>query len=159
MNLGKRQIGATAIEFAILFTLFFVVVYGVVAFSLPLAIQSSLKHLAAEAARATIRLDAKGSSAEEYEMALKSYLTAYITDQHNTWLPPTWYMGCNGPNDFVTVQNTMATICIRYRGPNGSPNYNTAPIAPVLVLPLVGALPRTPEVLEGRSSIQVNPSR
>jgi len=155
---GKRQAGATAIEFAILFTVFFVVLYGVIAFSLPLAIQSALQHLASEASRSAIKVDGKGLTAEEYETNLKAFLTDEL-NQSKSWLPRAWYNGCNGPDDFVTVDSDTATICIRYRGPDGNPNYNDSPIAPVLVLPVVGTVPRTPDVLEGRSSIQVSPSR
>src|SRR5699024_2071999 len=43
----QRQSGAVAIEFALLFLVLFAVLYGTIAFSVPLAIQTSLKHLAA----------------------------------------------------------------------------------------------------------------
>ncbi|WP_175721329.1 TadE/TadG family type IV pilus assembly protein [Burkholderia anthina] len=49
---GQRQHGATAVEFAIVFPLFFLVFYGIISFGMIFVIQQSLTYAASEGARA-----------------------------------------------------------------------------------------------------------
>lgn len=154
MNALKRQSGAVAIEFALLFLVLFAVLYGTIAFSVPLAIQASLKHLAAEAARSAIRVEPSGSD-EEVGNHLQNYLQSYLSTEGRSWVPRQWYTGCEG-DAFVTLRASQADICISYRGPQGSRNYNEDPIIPILNLPGIGPLPRLPNSLQGRSSVTLH---
>src|SRR5699024_1961206 len=95
VNALKRQSGAVAIEFALLFLGLFAVLYGTIAFSVPLAIQASLKHLAAEAARSAIRVEPSGSD-EEVGNHLQNYLQSYLSTEGRSWVPRQWYTGCEG---------------------------------------------------------------
>lgn len=146
----QRQSGAVAIEFALLFLVLFAALYGTIAFSVPLAIQASLKHLAAEAARSAIRVESSGSGEE-----VKSFLESYLNSEARTWLPRDWYTGCAG-NDFVALGPSQVDICISYQGPQGHKNYNEDPIIPILNLPGIGPVPRLPNSLQGRSSVTLH---
>ena len=53
----KTQRGAVAIEFAMLFAVFFVVVYGIIAYSIPMLLLLTFKQVSADAARATLQAD------------------------------------------------------------------------------------------------------
>ena len=46
-SLGKKQKGAAAIEFALVFVIFFAVLYGVISYSLPLLLVQSFRPSAA----------------------------------------------------------------------------------------------------------------
>ncbi|UCV15568.1 TadE/TadG family type IV pilus assembly protein [Quatrionicoccus australiensis] len=52
---GAGQRGAVAIEFALVFVLFFMVMYGIVAYGMVFAVQHSLTQAASEGARAAVR--------------------------------------------------------------------------------------------------------
>ena len=50
----RRQRGATAVEFAIIFPLFFVICYAIICFGMIFVIQQSLTFAASEGARAAL---------------------------------------------------------------------------------------------------------
>ena len=50
-GLPRKEKGAAAIEFALVFVVFFAVFYGVVSYSLPLLLMQSFNHSTAEAVR------------------------------------------------------------------------------------------------------------
>lgn len=52
---ASGQRGAVAIEFALVFVLFFMVMYGIVAYGMVFAVQHSLTQAASEGARAAVR--------------------------------------------------------------------------------------------------------
>ncbi|WP_238230488.1 TadE/TadG family type IV pilus assembly protein [Methylobacterium thuringiense] len=53
-NLKRQNSGATAVEFALIVPVFFVILFGVIFYGLIIGIGSSLQHTAQEAARASI---------------------------------------------------------------------------------------------------------
>ncbi|MCT7655140.1 pilus assembly protein [Oceanimonas sp. NS1] len=76
-----------AIEFAVLFTLFFTLVYGILAYSLPLLLEISFRQLSSEAARAILKVD---PAAKNYSELLSREVTLSI---NNSWLPAAWRTG------------------------------------------------------------------
>ena len=67
--LPKKQKGAAAIEFALVFVIFFAVLYGVVSYSLPLLLVQSFNNATAEAARRGMAVALEPATG--YEAALK----------------------------------------------------------------------------------------
>lgn len=55
-SLPRKQKGAAAIEFALVFVIFFAVFYGIVTYSLPLLLMQSFNQSTAEAIRRSVAL-------------------------------------------------------------------------------------------------------
>lgn len=90
LNKHKQQ-GAIAIEFAAIFVLFFVMVYGIISFGIPTAVRMGFQHYSAEAARMAIRAD---KNSENFATQLSTLISTTITE---SWLPGEWLSGCNAP--------------------------------------------------------------
>ena len=56
-SLPRKQKGAAAIEFALVFVIFFAVFYGMLSYSLPLLLMQSFHQAAAEGVRRSVSLD------------------------------------------------------------------------------------------------------
>lgn len=56
-SLAGRQKGAVAIEFAVVFVLFFAVFYGLLSYSLPMLMMQSFNQASSEAVRRCVALD------------------------------------------------------------------------------------------------------
>ncbi len=96
----KTQRGAVAIEFAMLFAVFFVVVYGIIAYSIPMLLLLTFKQVSADAARATLQVD-PGHSA--YTQLLSREITSVV---ERSWLPESWRGGnCPPPEQDVAGLN------------------------------------------------------
>lgn len=88
----NRQSGAVAIEFAVLFLSFFFILYGILAYSVPLLLELSFRQVSTEASRAVLRVD---PAAPGYDTVLSREVTKEI---NNSWLPPSWRNGgCPAP--------------------------------------------------------------
>ena len=57
MGLPRKQKGAAAIEFALVFGIFFAVFYGLISYSLPLLLMQSFNQATAEAVRQSMSVD------------------------------------------------------------------------------------------------------
>ncbi|TNE89349.1 MAG: pilus assembly protein [Gammaproteobacteria bacterium] len=175
----KQQHGVVAIEFAALFLLFFTVLYGVVAYSLPMLLTLSYKHLSAEAARSAIRVDPT-LDRETYKQLVSQQITENID---NSWLPEDWYNGnCPTPGsalpweplpasagrpsfgylaeETITPNHTryLLQVCIQRKYNNSGSDGETA-IIPVLKLGGL-SIPSLPEsdgdqIIRGRATIQL----
>lgn len=94
MQKTRQQRGAISIEFAAVFVVFFVMLYAVIAYSVPLLLSLSLKQLSADAARAAVRVDPAQNEAD-YALRVSQQVGAVIAQ---TWLPDDWYQGdCPAP--------------------------------------------------------------
>lgn len=90
-----RQRGATAIEFASLFGLFFLMLYAIMTYSIPLLLMLTFKQISADAARAAVRVD-PAQEAAVYSQVISREISLVI-DQ--SWLPTSWMGGnCPPPN-------------------------------------------------------------
>lgn len=128
---GKNnQQGAVAIEFAMLFAVFFVVVYGIIAYSIPMLLLLTFKQVSADAARATLQVD-PGDAA--YTQLLSQEINAVVA---RSWLPESWRDGdCPPPEQDAAGLNWSPLP-----GHDGQPSYgnialdNRDPAAPRYVL-------------------------
>lgn len=130
----SKQQGAVAIEFAAIFVLFFVMVYGIIAFGIPTAFRMGFQHYSAEAARAASIVP---SSTEDYETRLGEKINTIISD---SWLKEDWLKRCSdlrGDGWEPLLSSTYAF----WREAPGSTNYQlnvcletTHPIVPQIEL-------------------------
>lgn len=132
MNPSPRngQHGAVAIEFAVLFGVFFVVIYAIIAYSIPMLLMLTFKQVSADAARATLQVDPASSS---YAQVLSREITRTV---ERSWLPSNWRGGdCPAPD-----QNQAGYAWVRLPAQSGHPSYghialdDRDPLAPYHVL-------------------------
>lgn len=137
---GSRQRGAVAIEFALVFVLFFMVFYGAVSYSLPLLMVQAFNHASAEAVRRAIALQ---PGAADYSAEAQA-----VVAQQLAWLP-------GNARSRVAVEaaapgaDGVFTVRITYP-------YRQFPLVPFLSLPGVGEIPRLPDELVATASIKLD---
>ena len=94
-NLEKQR-GAIAIEFAALFAVFFIILYAVMAYSLPLLLTLTFKQLSSDAGRAAIKVD-QALPDTEYIAVVAREVTRVVD---SSWLPKGWVTGnCPTPKE------------------------------------------------------------
>jgi Flp pilus assembly protein TadG len=140
----RRARGNTAVEFALVFPLFFVVLYAIVTYSMIFVAQQSLTLAAEEGARATL----KYQQADDPGAALDKRVAAACpaaTGMAN-WLAAR--AGCNATPASCSYDATMTcvTVTLTY-------NYAAQPLVPTL--PLLGLA--LPAQLTSSAMIQLNP--
>ncbi|NWE38394.1 pilus assembly protein [Pseudomonas yamanorum] len=142
-DLPRKQKGAAALEFAMVFMIFFAVFYGLVSYSLPLLLMQSFTQAAAEGVRRSVALDPATAS---YPTALPQQAIAAAQAQL-TWIPPQFKF----LPTYVTATYTQAgllTVYINY------PTSSLQSVLPFLVLPGFGTVPALPPTLSTQSSMQ-----
>ncbi|UVH49488.1 pilus assembly protein [Pseudomonas sp. CBS] len=142
-GLPGKQKGAAALEFAMVFMIFFGVFYGLVSYSLPLLLMQSFTQAAAEGVRRSVALD---PSTANYADAITARATAAAQAQLG-WIPPAF----NFLPSYVTATYTplgLLTVKINY------PSANLKNVLPFLVLPGIGTVPSLPTTLSAQSSLQ-----
>lgn len=153
---GRRQRGAAAIEFSLIFILFFTLFYAIVAYSLAMLVMQGLTQAAEEGVRAAVAVDplAFGDDAA-YVGSVQTTARARVVNALS-WLP-------KDAHDKVVKANQIAvdvsgaatgprlvTVTVTY------PEYATKGLVPTITLPLIGDVPRVPASLVGRASLQTN---
>lgn len=141
-GLPKTQKGAAAIEFALVFVIFFAVLYGLISYSLPLLLMQSFNQAAADGVRRSVALDpaTTGYPALVIQRAKATALAQL------SWIP--------APFKFLpehvtaTYDGTTLTVKIKY------PSANLNAVLPALVLPGIGKVPNLPANLTAQSSLQ-----
>lgn len=94
--LRNKQSGAIAIEFAALLMVFFIMLYAIMAYSIPLLLTLTFKQVSADAARAAVRVD-PDLAHEDYLNIINRELKRTVDD---SWLPANWVQGgCPAPAD------------------------------------------------------------
>ncbi|NWD09132.1 TadE family protein [Pseudomonas gingeri] len=142
-SLPGKQKGAAAIEFALVFVIFFAVLYGLVSYSLPLLMMQSFNAATAEAARQAVAVD---PNAVGYPALVQTTAKA-AAQQRLGWIP----MALNFQNGDITTQFTDAkvlTVTISY------PTSRLRNVLPFLVLPGIGTVPNLPDTLTSTTSMQ-----
>ncbi|WP_367374039.1 TadE/TadG family type IV pilus assembly protein [Pseudomonas lini] len=142
-GLPRKQKGTVAIEFALVFIIFFAVFYGLVSYSLPLLLMQSFNQSTAEAVRRSVALD---PSTANYDTAVRNIATTELTRQL-AWIPAA--LNFNVATDAsATYINGVLTVTINY------PTSKLNQVLPFLVLPGIGSVPNLPATLTARSSLQ-----
>jgi Flp pilus assembly protein TadG len=142
-GLPRKQKGAVAIEFALVFIIFFAVFYGLVSYSLPLLLMQSFNQSTAEAVRRSVALD---PSTANSDTAVRNIATTELTRQLS-WIPAA--LNFNVATDAsATYIGGVLTVTINY------PTSKLNQVLPFLVLPGIGSVPNLPATLTARSSLQ-----
>ena len=142
-----KQIGAAAIEFALLFLLFFTLFYALVSYAIAMMLQESFVHAAEEGARAAIAVDPlEFASTDEYRSAIATRVLGTVGDALS-WLPAKAKSAVTGDNINLSWTGNALTVRVVYAG------YASDPLLPVLNLPVVGNVPKLPADLVGAATI------
>ena len=142
-GLPRKQKGAVAIEFALVFVIFFAVFYALVSYSLPLLLMQSFNASTAEAVRRSVALD---PATANYPAAVTATARAELNRQL-AWLPGA--LNFNAAADStITYTGGVLTVTINY------PTSKLNQALPFLVLPGIGSVPRLPATLRASSSLQ-----
>ncbi|THF64455.1 pilus assembly protein [Pseudothauera rhizosphaerae] len=150
-----RQRGAAAIEFALLFLLFFVLFYALVSYAIAMLMVTGFEHAALGGARAAIAVDPGAFSGGTYIAEGVAPRVRESVARSLDWLPPAAkarVLGEGNTNVGVAYGAGVLTVRVRY------PDYAAQPLLPVLVVPLIGPVPRLPEDLEGQAVVELVPS-
>ncbi|NWA25248.1 pilus assembly protein [Pseudomonas gingeri] len=144
-SLPSKQKGAAAIEFALVFVIFFGVFYGMVSYCLPLLMVQSFHEATAEALRRSVAVDpvAAGSN---YTTLVQSTAIQAATSKLG-WIPPAFNF--NAASDITAVYSGgILTVTVNY------PTAQLNNALPFLVLPGIGTVPNLPTNLTVTSSLQ-----
>lgn len=150
----RTQQGAAAIEFALLFLMFFVLFYAIVAYSLAMLLMQGLTQAAEEGVRSAIAVDRLAFATEAaYDSHVENLVRTRVQTELS-WLPDKAKQKVLSAENIVVLPTTVGTqklmtVTVRY------PGYATDGLIPTLKLPLVGDVPRLPNDLVGKASVQL----
>ncbi|KWC56455.1 TadE/TadG family type IV pilus assembly protein [Burkholderia ubonensis] len=143
----RHQRGATAVEFALVFPLFFVIFYALVSYGLIFAIQQNLTLAATEGARAALNYvpEANGQGAQ----ALQDRASAARRAAQNLtrWLPNVVVPAPSSAACSYDASMYCVTVTVTYP-------YAQYPLVPSL--PLLGLV--LPSTLTSTATVQINPA-
>ncbi|MFP3516083.1 TadE/TadG family type IV pilus assembly protein [Pseudomonas sp. SIMBA_077] len=145
VKLPHQQKGAVAIEFALVFVVFFAVLYGVISYSLPLLLVQSFNHSTAEAVRRSVAVDPTSLSDAAYKKAVEDVATGVLNEKLS-WVPS----GIEGSIQKVAAYDPATkqlTVTVTL------PADELSTLMPVLKLPGI-TVPSLPETLTAQSSLQ-----
>lgn len=153
VSVHKSQRGAAAIEFVMLFTLFFILFYALVNYAIIMMLQSAFEHAAEEGARAAIAVDrmAYSSNAAYLDNGVDPRVRATVGTALD-WLPAkpkTRALGLNNGLVQVSMTGNLLTVRVAYE------NYASDPLLPLLSLPVIGQVPKIPDDLAGTAVIEL----
>jgi Flp pilus assembly protein TadG len=143
-HLPRKQKGAAAIEFALVFIIFFAVFYGLVSYSLPLLLMQSFNAATAEAVRQSVALDPNTAN---YNTVIITRAKAVLTQQLGA-LPSSVNFNVNTDASATYTTGKLLTVRIDY------PKAKLAQIIPLLSLPGIGTVPNLPATLSAQASLQ-----
>lgn len=130
----KKQHGAALIEMALVFPLFFAVVWATLGYALPFFMLQTMNHATEEAVRVALRADPlQGSTA--YQAKLITLANEALDDRLSV-LPSSMEEPLVRTVAIQTVAS-VPTLVVRVT----YPNYNQDPVIPILTLPGVGPVP------------------
>lgn len=156
MTCGFRfQKGAAAIEAALLFVIFFTLFYAVVSYSMPLLMLQAFQHAAASGARSAVAVEpSEFGSTDEYIQTGVTPRVRQVVGETLSWLPSAAHdavLGVGNQNVQVVFDpaSGLLTVTVSF------PNYPDNPLIPILSFPGIGAVPKLPQNLTGRSSVEL----
>jgi Flp pilus assembly protein TadG len=140
------QKGAAAIEFALVFVIFFAVFYGLVSYSLPLLLMQSFNNATAEAVRQSVAISPSTAS---YQTVVPAQARLALSNQL-AWIPPAFAFNVASDAD-VVFDGKLLRVRIRY------PKSKLTQVLPVLTLPGIGDVPNLPTYLTAEASLKLAP--
>lgn len=153
--LRKRQRGAAAIEFALIFIPFFALFYALVSYGLVMALLQGMTLAAEEGARAAIAVDRSAFSDDA--AWLNTGITPRVRQQVGDsldWLPEnvkTHVLGDGNTLVGVTLDEDTDILQVQVR----YADYATTPLIPMLILPGIGPVPRMGSQLLAQANIRL----
>lgn len=149
----RVQKGAVAIEFVLLFLLFFGLFYAMVNYSLVMLMQSAFVHAAEEGARAAIAVDRMAYANDQAYLGngVDPRVRSVVGDSLN-WLPAKpkdKVLGAGNSQVQLTMNGNQLTVRVVYSG------YASDPLIPMLTLPIIGQIPKVPADLAGTAVIEL----
>lgn len=154
LDSATSQNGVVAIEFALLFLIFFVLFYAIVTYATTFLLQTSFHYAASEGARSAISVD-RQSFANDGEY-LTQGLTPKIREtvgQSLQWLPSRardQVLGANNNKIEVEIVSGILTVRVSY------PNYAQNPLIPPLPIPGFDALYAGNNTLQGTAILNLS---
>ena len=142
-RLPKKQKGAAAIEFALVFVIFFAVLYGVLSYSLPLLLVQSFNNATAEAVRRSMAVD---PTASNYGTVVETLAKSVLSEKLN-WVP-TAVKSSLVPDAKYNTATKVLTASVSL------PATALSAIMPVLKLGSI-TVPNLPTDLKAESSVQI----
>lgn len=142
MGLSHKQKGAAAIEFALVFVIFFSVLYGVLSYSLPLLLIQSFNNATAEAARRSVAVDPTLAAAT-YKLKVEEVAKA-VLDNKLTWVPSS-ISGSLVKTAVYNAGELIVTVSL--------PATALSSIMPVITLGTI-TVPKLPTDLRAQSSLK-----
>lgn len=151
--ISRLQNGAVAIEFVMLFLLFFGLFYAMVNYAIVMLMQSAFVHAAEEGARAAIAVDrlAYASNQTYLSNGVDPRVRTVIGDSLN-WLPAkpkSKVLGSGNSQVQLAMNGNQLTVRVVYSG------YANDPMIPMLTLPIIGQIPKVPADLAGTAVIEL----
>lgn len=144
-GLPSKQKGAVAIEFALVFVIFFAVFYGLVSYSLPFVLMQSFNQATAEAVRRSVAVD---PNTPGYATVVQSTASDTLKQQLS-WVPSALNLVIGVDTSAVyNSGNGTLTVTVNY------PTSKLNQVIPFLVLPGLGTVPNLPTNLSATSSLQ-----
>ena len=144
-SLPRKQKGAVAIEFALVFLIFFTVFYGMVSYCLPLLMVQSFHEATAEALRRSVAVDPVAAGSGYTNQVQTTAVQAAAT--RLTWIPSSFNF--NAANNITALYSGgILKVTITY------PTSQLRNVLPFLVLPGIGTVPSLPANLTVISSLQ-----
>jgi Flp pilus assembly protein TadG len=165
----RRQRGAAAIEFALLFGLFFFVVYATISYAFVMAAQQALVYAATEGARVgTTKVDTLRFTTPALQQSEQKRIAKDAVRNALGWLPSSkrllidttanlqaeWTTASTTINTgagSLDVGSSVLTVTVTY------PDYATNALVPMLNFPFFGTIPSVPPNLVGKA-VAASPS-
>ncbi|MCU1723987.1 MULTISPECIES: TadE/TadG family type IV pilus assembly protein [unclassified Pseudomonas] len=144
-SLGGREKGAVAIEFALVFVMFFTVFYGLLSYSLPMLMVQSFNQASSEAVRRCVALDPTSAT---YGTDVTN-LAKQVLEQQLAWLPGALRFQYASDATVTLTSGKLLTVSVHYD------KAKITSAMPVLVLPVIGEVPRLPARLGAQASLQL----
>jgi len=142
---ARQQKGAAAIEFVAVFMVFFAVFYGLVSYALPMLMLQSFNQASSEAVRRCVAVDPASAT---YSQDVQG-LARQVIGQQLAWMPASLGFSVVTDTRVTLGADKLLTVAIDY------PRERLERVLPVLVLPLIGEVPKLPERLQAQASLQL----
>jgi Flp pilus assembly protein TadG len=146
MNATRRERGASAIEFSLVFPLFFLLLYGLVTYGLIFGLQQAMTAAAEDGARAAVACDPTDVDGHGECVVARA---RQVVGASLAWLP------ADRRQTILGADNAAVEVAVESDPDAGArvrvrvlyPNYASDPLLPVLRLPGLGAIPPVPDQL------------
>ncbi|MEQ1439618.1 TadE/TadG family type IV pilus assembly protein [Fontimonas sp. SYSU GA230001] len=161
---GRRETGAALVEFAFVFPILFLLVYGVIVYAYVYVIQQSITYAAQEAAEAAV---AVSPAVDDYFTQQQTVVRATAVSALS-WLPPKQrerVLGAAGEKVDVQpclkgasgcpVDTDALRVTLRFTVRPDSSNCSKDALFPMLNLYFVGCVPPLPETLTATAVVRI----